>query len=80
MQALDVAAPEEHELAAAADAAAADPAEAFLLRKLSRRVTASELIVSGFVTNVRSVQTEARDAPSASTIRTGTKPSFRSTR
>ncbi len=64
LRALEVAAPEEHELAAAADAAAApDPAEAFLLRKLSRRVTASELIVSGFVTDVRSMQTEIEGRP-----------------
>ena len=33
------------------------------MQKLSRRVTASELIVSGFVTDVRSVQTETEGRP-----------------
>ena len=40
-----------------------DPAEAFLRQKLNRRVTASELVVSGFVADVRSVQTEGEGRP-----------------
>ena len=64
LRALDLTPPEEREATAMAGAAAAsDPAEAFLMQKLSRRVTASELIVSGFVTDVRSVQTETEGRP-----------------
>ena len=64
LRALDLTPPEEHEASAMAGAgAASDPAEAFLMQKLSRRVTTSELIVSGFVTEVRSVQTETEGRP-----------------
>ena len=62
LRALDLTPPEEREVSAMAGAAP-DPAEAFLMQKLSRRVTASELIVSGFVTDVRSVQTETEGRP-----------------
>ncbi len=64
LRALDLTPPEEHEVAAMGDAAPSpDPAEAFLRQKLSRRVTSSELIVSGFVADVRSVQITGENRP-----------------
>ena len=64
LRALDLLPPEEHEDAAMAGAGPSpDPAEAFLRQKLNRRVTASELVVSGFVADVRSVQTEGEGRP-----------------
>jgi hypothetical protein len=64
LRALDLTAPEEHEDAATAGARSGrDPGEAYLMQKLKHRVTASELIVSGFVTDVRSVQSESEGRP-----------------
>lgn len=64
LRALDLTPPEEREVTAMADAGTGlDPAEAFLRQKLSRRVMESELIVSGFVSDVHSVQAETEGRP-----------------